>query len=275
MNLLYCGDANILDGLVISVLSILKNYKGNLNVYVFTMQYENKDKIYQPLSISNLKILEKVVKKKNKDSFIKLIDITDKVNNCLPLANLDTFFTPYCMLRLYADLIDEIPDKILYLDNDVVCLKNPEKFYNINNSDYEIVGSLDYYGSHVYKKKVIKKDYINSGVLLLNLKLIKETGLFEKCRNLCQSQKMLLPDQSAINWYSKKKLIVSRIYNEQKNEDGNTVFRHFSTTFKFCPKFCKQTIKPWHIEELHNILKIHTFDDVLDEYKLVMEEMKK
>ena len=37
MNILYCGDKNIEDGLIISVLSLLKNVRTNLNVYVLTI----------------------------------------------------------------------------------------------------------------------------------------------------------------------------------------------------------------------------------------------
>ncbi len=273
MNLLYCGDANILDGLIISVLSILKNTKEVVHVYVLTMKYQNENKIYEPLKIENIEILNEIVKEKNQNNFIKLIDITEEVNKSLPVANIDTFFTPYCMLRLYADLVNEIPDKILYLDNDVVALKDPMKLYQIDNSNYELVGVLDYYGSHIYKKKPLKKEYLNSGVLLLNMPMIKKTGLFSKSRLLCQNRKMLLPDQSALNWYVKKKLIVPRIYNEQKEEDNETVFRHFTTTFKFWPTIKKQTIKPWQITELHDILNIHSFDDILDEYILIKERM--
>ena len=274
MNLLYCGDANIIDGLVISILSLLKNTDEELHIFVFTMRYENKKKKYEPLSSDNLKVIEEVMKKKNKNNFLKLIDVTDEVNSCPPEANIKTFFTPYCMLRLYADLVPDLPDKILYLDNDVVCLKDPKEFYHMDNSEYEIVGALDYYGSHVYRKKIFKKDYLNSGVLLLNLKLVRETGLLEKCRELCKKQKMMLPDQSALNWFSKQKLIVDRIYNEQKQRSDETVFRHFSTTFRFWPKICTQTIKPWHIDKLHDVLQEHSFDDILEEYKLVMERMK-
>ncbi len=274
MNVLYCGDANIIDGLVISILSLLKNGQDKLCIYVLTMKYQNENKTYKPLTNKEISILDEIVKEKNKDSFVKLFDVTDIVNECLPLANIDTFFTPYCMLRLYADLVSDLPSKILYLDNDVVCLKNPSDFYNIDNTSYEVAGVLDYYGSHFYKKKVVIKDYLNSGVLLLNLDLIRKTKLFEKCRHLCQKNKMLLPDQSAINWYVKKKLIVDRIYNEQKSESDDTVFRHFTTTFKFWPKIQKQTIKPWQIDKLHKVLKVHSFDDILDEYKLVMGRMK-
>ena len=272
MNLLYCGDKNILDGLIISLLSILKNTKESLSIYILTMKYIDEEKSYEPLTNKDIRELLKVIKTKNKHNFIKIIDITAEVNKCLPIANLDTMFTPYCMLRLYADLV-VLPDKILYLDNDVVCLKDPQEFYNIDNSNYELVGVLDY-GSHFYRKDLFKKDYLNSGVLLLNMKLIKETKLFLKCRNMCKRTKRLLPDQAALNKYAKKKLIVSRIYNEQKKEDENTVFRHFSTTFKFYPKICKQTIKPWHIKNLHNILKVHSFDDILEEYQKVLERTK-
>ncbi len=275
MNILYCGDANILDGLIISILSILKNTNEILHIYLFTMKFKTEEKEYTPLTEKDIKLLKEIVKNNNKDNFIKLIDVTKEVNSCLPVANINTFFTPYCMLRLYADLVENMPDKLLYLDNDVVCLKNPQEFYNILNDNYEIVGVLDYYGSHVYKKNLLKKDYVNSGVLLLNMKLIKETGLFAKCRKMCHDMKMLLPDQTALNFCAKHKLVVARIYNEQKEAQEDTVFRHFSTTFKFWPKFSTQTIKPWQIDEVHNILNMHNFDDILDDYKLIKERMKK
>ena len=37
MNVLYCGDRNIESGLIISILSLLKNAKTNLKVYVLTI----------------------------------------------------------------------------------------------------------------------------------------------------------------------------------------------------------------------------------------------
>ena len=45
-----------------------------------------------------------------------------------------------------------------------------------------LLGSLDYYGKWFFKNKKIKFNYINSGVLLLNLKKIRETKLFKKAR---------------------------------------------------------------------------------------------
>ena len=267
MNILYCGDNNITNGLIISILSLIKHTDEELNIYVLTMKYEK----YKPLSKNVIKVLDKKLKEKNKNSKINLIDITNKVIKCLPTANLSTRFTPYCMLRLYADKVDELPSKILYLDNDVVALKDFTDFYNLDITNYDIAGVFDYYGSHIYRKKIIIKDYLNSGVLLMNLDRIKDNNLFEKCRIRCRDKEMLLPDQEAINTYCSKKLIVNRIYNEQHKTTNKTVFRHYTTTFKFFPKVRTQTIKPWMEDELHNILKDYRIDDILEEYKKIKD----
>ena len=262
MNLLYCGDSNIKDGLYLSIKSILKVEKGVLNIYVLSMNYLD----FKIIDKEFIEYLDTLVKSVNKDSQVSLIDMSEvyKKNECK--ANRDTLFTPYCMLRLYADLI-ELPSKILYLDTDVLAYKNFRDFYDIDNSTYEVVGALDYYGSHIYKKNIFKKDYLNSGVLLLNLDLLKKGDVLKKARELCASKKMLLPDQSALNILCKHKLIVDRKFNEQKSMQEDTVLRHFTTTFKFFPMIKTQKVKPWQIDRVHEILNCHEFDWLLDEYK--------
>lgn len=272
MNLLYCGDSNFEDGLIISILSILKHEKSTLNIYVLTMAYETHDKKYLPVRAKTIKKLDKLVKKNNPQSFVKVIDITDIYHKYELSANAETRFTPYCMLRLYADLVD-LPSKILYLDNDVVCMNSFTKLYDIDNSNYELVGVLDRYGSWFFRKKFWQRDYLNSGVLLLNLDLIKQTGLFTKAREMCQTKPMLMPDQSALNKLAVAKKIVPNIYNQQKWIKQDTIFRHFTTTFKFFPRFRTQKIKPWDIDNLHNILKTYEIDDILNEYTQFKKEL--
>ena len=57
MNILYCGDSNIVDGLIISILSLIKHESSELYIYVFSMDYEDKK------SVS-----EKSIKKLTKDN---------------------------------------------------------------------------------------------------------------------------------------------------------------------------------------------------------------
>lgn len=270
MNILYCGDSFITDGLIISILSLLKHEKGKLNIYVLSMNYLDKKCISQKV----ISTLDTLVKKTNKSSSITLIKVDNIFKNNIPTANIDTMFTPYCMLRLYSDLIGDLPSKLLYLDNDVLALRNFKKFYDIDMTNYEIVGVRDFYGKYFYSKNKIKRDYLNSGVLLMNLDLIKEDGCFKKARKLCKERKMMLPDQAAINKYCRKKLIMPRRFNEQHAIKKDTVFRHFTTTFKFFPYFKTQKVKPWDIERMHEILKCHEFDDILEDYLRIKEELK-
>lgn len=274
MNILYCGDGKIEDGLIISALSLAKVVKEPLNIYVITMKLELNGKNFAPVSESVISFLGDYLKKYNSESSIKLIDATAFFEANRPEKNMETRFTPFCMLRLYADQIADLPDKILYLDNDVICRLDCSDFYNQDINNYEIVGVLDHYGRWFFRNNLFKADYINSGVLLMNLKKIKETGLFEKCRNMCKSKKMFMPDQSAINKLAIFKKIEPRKFNEQRRLYKNTVLQHFTTSFRFLPWFHKLTVKPWQIEEVHKKLNLYEYDELLEEYKSVLDKIK-
>ena len=117
-------------------------------------------------------------------------------------------------------------------------------------------------------------DYINSGVLLINLDKVRETGLFKKCRELCKNKEMFMPDQSAINKLAKQKKIVQRKFNEQRKLHKDTIFQHFTTSFRFFPWFHALTVKPWNIDRVHEELKIREYDDILEEYQTIMKELQ-
>lgn len=274
MNVLYCGDANIENGLIISVLSLLKNIKEELHIYVLTMNIQNEKREFKAVSDKIVNFLNQRIKKENKGNFIKKIDMTDIFKEELPTKNMETRFTPYCMLRLFVDKIEEIQGKILYLDTDVICRRDCTEFYNQDIEKHELVGVLDYYGRWFFKKNIFKFDYINSGVLLLNLDKIRETKLFEKCRILCKEKEMFMPDQSAINKIAIFKKIVPRKYNEQRKLHKNTIFQHFTTSFRLFPWFHAVTIKPWDIEKVHNELKIIEYDEILAEYETIIKEVR-
>ena len=43
-------------------------------------------------------------------------------------------------------------------------------------------------------------------------------------------------------------------------------------TIKFFPYFHTLNIKPWHIDNIHNVYKINDFDDILEEYLKIKGE---
>lgn len=271
MNILFCGDRNILDGITISCLSLLKNAKEPLSIYVLTMDYANKKKRYHGITDNDTVTLVKELKKVNDKNTLKIIDVGEQFKKEPATANMRTYFTPYCMLRLYADELPDFPNKILYLDTDVVCVGNPSELYNMNMDNYEMAGVLDRYGSHIYRMPFGRKKYINSGVLLMNLKKIRETGLFKRARKACKRWPMIMPDQSALNFCSKFKKIVPTKFNDQKEITKDTVFRHFSNTFQFFPYFKVISIKPWNEKALHSELNCYEIDDILNKWKALKE----
>lgn len=261
MNILYCGDRNIADGLMISVLSLLRHVKEPLHIYILTMSQAG----CEPLPQSLAEVLEQRVCPGG--GSVRLLDVSNLFMREPPKANLETRFTPCCMLRLYTDLLPEIPNRVLYLDTDVVCRMDCREFYEQDMGNHEVAGVLDYYGSWFFRKNPFRRDYLNSGVLLLNMKRIRQTGLFQKCRNRCSEKKMFMPDQSAINKLSQGKLILPRRYNEQRKLHPDTVFQHFSTSFRFFPYIHTVTVKPWQPDRMHQVLKLHEYDDLLEEFQ--------
>lgn len=277
MNILYCGDKNIRDGLIISILSLLENTNDKLNIYILTASVEHNGKTCVPLGERDVEPLDDLVRKYDPENFVKLYDVSRFVEKCPPTANMETRFTPGCMFRLYADLVDRLPSRILYLDNDVVCRKDISEFYGQDIDGYEVLGVLDYYGRWFFRRNPFKMDYVNSGVLLMNLREIRESGLFEKCRQRCQKKRMFMPDQSAINKLAERKKLCPRRYNEQRLLQEDTAMQHFTTSFRFWPRFRKVSVKPWHVEKMHTELGIYEYDELIKKYldiKADLEENK-
>lgn len=259
--------------MIMSLLSIMNHNEEPLSVYVLTLSYEQDGNSCEGLSPEFANNLDEYLKSRNEKNSLKLIDASKEFLKMIPTPNLETRFTPGCMLRLFADLLPEIPSRILYLDNDVICRGDFSEFYNMDMKGAEVAGVLDRYGSWFFKRNILKRDYLNSGVLLLDIAKIRETGLFEKCRIRCRDKKMFMPDQSAINKLSNKKIIVPRKYNEQKKERNDTAFRHFTTTFRYFPYIRTQTVKPWNIDKLHDTLKTYEYDSLYEMFQNVKSEI--
>ena len=185
--------------------------------------------------------------------------------NC---ANENAYCTPYTLLRLLADFVPNMPSKLLYLDIDMMIGDDIVKLYNIDVSDYEYAAVKEKYGSWL-----IRPDYINAGMLLLNMEKIKETGLLKKARNLIKTKKMLFADQDAIFRATTNKLLLPRIFNEQsKFNKKDTVVCHFCKRLMLLPYPHTENFKQWNVEEVHKVLKCYSFDEDLEEYLKLKEK---
>ena len=277
MNILYCGDKGIARGVLVSILSLLKNNTEPLEIYIATIKYEG----VVPFSEKTAGFLDDLVKGKvklgadfskntNAKSFVRLIDATEVFVSNLPKKNMGSYFTPCSMLRLYADKIPELArlDRVLYLDYDVVCRRDISEFYHMDMDGIEAAGVLDIYGRRFYHYHgIFKQDYMNSGVMLFNMPECIKSGMFEKAVELCGKRWMMLADQAALNKSISKRKIMPLKYNDQRERpDRETVLHHFSNNFKFLPFFHVQKVKPFEIDKVHEILKIHSYDGIFEEY---------
>lgn len=227
---------------------------------------------YIDITDSQIEFLNKVIKEKNIENNVIKKDVTNLYKQEFEgSANETAYCTPYTLLRLLADLDPTMPDKILYLDIDMMAGGDISKLYNIDIENYEYAAVKEKYGSWI-----IRPDYINAGMLLMNLKKMKETKLLEKAREKIKHKKMLFADQDAIFWTTTSKKIIPRIYNEQSRfNKKDTIICHFCKRMLWFPYPRTENIKQWQVENVHKILKCHAFDNDLEEYKKYKKEYAK
>lgn len=268
INLLHGGNDKVFDGLMISLLSASKNTKEAIRSYVLTMDLSDINPKYQPLTEKHRKYLEDMLKEQNPQSSVTLLDITDIYkSSMLNSKNLKNHFTPYAQLRLFADMLHEIPHKIIYLDTDTVVNGDLKELFNISIADYELACVDDLYNwLNPYRWKV--RHYFNSGVLLLNMKAIRKSKLFKNARELVANKKMISPDQDALNFLVKKKLILPERFNAKDRYYKEIVVHHFCNVRRKHHFFFR--VKPWMVDLVKE--KMDAYNDLLDEY---LERKKK
>ena len=268
MNLLYCGNEGVFDGVLTSALSVVRrlNEPRPLTVYLFTMELTRLSPNYTPLTQRHAAFIEEAMCRHNPGTKVVLHDVTALYEKHLrENANESCYCSPYTLLRLLADLLP-MPDKLLYLDADVMLNKDAGLLYDIDVSAVEYAAARDHYG-----KFLIQPNYINAGVLLFNIKKCHETGIFEKSREILRRKKLPFADQSALIRSTTCRKVLPPYFNDQKFLYKSTVVRHFSKRLFYLPYPHTENVKQWHVQRVHEKFGYTCFDDVLDEYTKLKE----
>lgn len=271
INLLYCGNGKVFDGVLTSALSVVKRMQTPrpLRIYIFTMTLTRVNANYTAMTARHAEFIQAALQKYNPDTQVLLTDVTNLYETHLKQnANEGCYCSPYTLLRLLADLV-EMPDKLLYLDADILLNKDVSLLYDIDITEYEYAAARDYYG-----KFLINPGYINAGVLLFNMKKCRETGIFEKARELIRVKKLTFADQSALIRSTTKRKLLSQRFNDQKYLHKKTVVRHFSKRLFWLPYPHTDNIKQWHVEKVHKVFRYRNFDDILNEYLALKAEFE-
>jgi Lipopolysaccharide biosynthesis proteins, LPS:glycosyltransferases len=267
--ILYCGNENVFDGMLISLLSITKYTKTPLSVFVLTMDLTDMNEKWRPVRREQTDYLEKVIQSVNPDSTIRLEDVTDLFRVQMSGSpNLDTSYGPYTLVRLFADEVPGIPGTILYLDTDTIAHDDITPVFLTDMTGCEYAAAIDYLG-----KIFIRWDYQNAGVLLLNMAFAKQNGFFARARECCRTEKMAFPDQTAMNKCRTGKKFLPSKYNEQRRLHKNTVIQHFCKSIRLFPFYRTVNVKPWEIERMHEVYHIHEYDDILKKYTACKKQL--
>lgn len=273
VNILFCGNDKVFDGMLTCALSILKRTESKepFTFYVFTMDVSHLKDTYVPVTDGQIRYFEDVVKQYNYENCVVKTDVTklymQEFSGC---PNEGAYCSPYTLIRLFADMVEVIPEKILYLDADVMLNRDIHLLYDIDIEGYEYAAARDHYG-----KYLINPNYVNAGVLLLNMKYMRKTGLLEKARGWIRKQKLTFADQSAIIRSTTKKKMLPQRFNDQKYLHKHTVIRHFSKRLFWLPYPHTDNVKQWQVSKMHKVFKYYQFDDILYEYIYLSEKYKR
>ena len=264
INILFSGNEKVFDGILTCMLSIFKRSttKEPFRFFIYTMNVSRIKPEYTPISDSQITFLNEVAQKYNQENVVIKVDVTElyerEFGHC---PNESAYCSPYTLLRLFADMVEGMPEKLLYLDVDILFNRDITLLYNIDVTDYEYAAARDHYG-----KYLLNPNYINAGVLLLNMKKIRETGLLKKSRKLIKEKKLVFADQSAVYRSTTRKKMLPQRFNDQKFLHKHTVVRHFSKRLFYLPYPHTDNIKQWRVSDIHRIFRYYVFDDILYEY---------
>lgn len=244
MNILVTLNKNYIDVLVVMLKSLSLNNKGRkFDVYVMNDSLTDSDIMYlKNKTLKNINIIDlKIDKNEFNDA-----KVTKRYPKEMYYRILAAFYLPKSV------------KKILYLDPDLVVINKIDTLYNTNLNNYYFAACTHVYGILREFNKIrlrMNKDdiYINSGVMLMNVSLLRKEQNKEDVYNFIKKykNKLMLPDQDVISaLYSNKTLpLDSYMYNMTEKMLLNSYFmphisldwiKNNSVIIHYCGKN-----KPW------------------------------
>lgn len=192
INIAFAADDNYVVPVTVAITSLLINKNEDINLYLLHLKgnFSNANK-------------DKLAAQTNKyNTVIHYVEL----NPCelIDFPVLRHGLSAY--LRIYSPFLIKEVDKLLYLDSDIIVERPLDELFhtNLDEYDYAAVADLagyvrsDYLGNIGY---TYKRPYVNSGVLLMNYKRLRQYALKElMIPYVCRYKNYLeYSDQDVIN----------------------------------------------------------------------------
>lgn len=193
MNILVTLNSGYVKPLCTMLKSIAySNTQSNIDLYI----------VHSSLTLKDFQKINSVTV--NTDITLHPIKVDDSLFEGAPTCKRISKETYY---RIFAsELLPKTLDRILYIDPDTVILNSLDDFYNTDFNGNVIIGAKHFDGAiDVWNRKRLfmrkSKRYINAGIMLFNLELMREIFSKEKVFNIIKKEKhiLFLADQDVIN----------------------------------------------------------------------------
>ena len=269
----YSSDDNYAQHTGVSIVSLLENNKHFNSIHIYIIDNE--------ISEANKSKLIDIIKCYQRE--ITFIDF-NKYKDMLKL-NMQWNISLSSYARLFiSSILPESVDKALYFDCDTVVVDKIDDLFNTDMNEYYVAGVADTISSSTKSAVGISSDenYINAGMLLVNVKKWREDNIQDKfikfidSKNgsvthhdqgvingvLCKSSKLLNPKFNLMTVYytMKREDIISyygidnEFYSDEVIREAlkNPVYIHFTPGFTTRPwiKGCKHPKKQVYLDYL-------------------------
>lgn len=152
--------------------------------------------LYAELSDSAQTVIRRL-ERAGTDNTVEFLPVTGDLLERIKVAT--GRWSQECFFRYYVTELLPETDRVLWLDADTLVRKSIEELYNIDFEGKSFAGVYDHTSDPEARLGI--SDYINSGVLMINTKKLRETGKMNEFWELVASPdyKGELPDQDALN----------------------------------------------------------------------------
>lgn len=143
---------------------------------------------------------------------IELYEVTEAQLQALDASHLDASYAPHLSRAAYfrlliPDVLPESVERTLYLDSDTIVLADTADLFAMDIGDASVAGVRDMEEASM-KRVFGHENYINTGVLLMNLANWRRQNYSQRCIAFAQAnpERVAYADQCCINWVLAKDL---------------------------------------------------------------------